>query len=143
MFAESGQTEVRATEFRQVVWPSGEPVVRASKLVEAETVDRGNDNPLHLRAGLLLAIMEPAGSVREYDPSAADGREVFGAVLEVDLLMTGSDGLAAARFAPIVRRGPVDPKFLLIDGDPLIGHAQAAAVRMEMKSAGFTFRDEA
>lgn len=135
IFGIPGQSNAHFASLTDLLWGGDESrveVLRSSAAaIDATARDAGNTPTTTLRAGLLLT-KGSNGKLTEYDPAedsqsgsvSGDGDlgGVYG-VLPVDVPMLDENGVAVDRYVPIIVSAPVKSDRLLIQGDPLIGHA--------------------
>lgn len=105
------------------------------------STDAGNTPTSTLRAGLILGRVTSTQKFTQWDSAASDGSQNIWGVLVQDISMLDSAGVAEDKYAPILRRAPLIGGALFIKGVALVGHADEALARAQLRANGCIFDD--
>ena len=135
-----GQGQTVRSQDREIMWgnPQERQVLLGGGVIDSTARDGASTR---LRRGLLLGRVTATKKLREWDSGASDGSETLYGVLNVELELLEL-GQATERYAPVVVQAPLKTEHLLIQGTPLLDHADSAAAITALQAKGCALDSE-
>ncbi|XZE18808.1 hypothetical protein SH449x_004113 [Pirellulaceae bacterium SH449] len=141
-FAAPGIGASASSQSNQFIWGgTRSELIDMDFYVSSDAADAGSNMPKVLRPGLLMGRVIATGELKEFDVAAVDGTQsLIGPMKEETPLIDGI-GRSVKAFAPVVIKAPLKTKNLFYKGVSVIGHADEAAIRRQLRGR-FLLDDE-
>lgn len=145
-FGTPGMGSLELSTPRELLWGGDNRSIQAlwiNSVISGVTRDAGNTPDTVLRGGLVLGKITASGKMKQWIPTATDGSENIGGILDVsNLKATDYNASDSDRWLRVLVRGPVVASQLLLQGAALVGHATEYMARRQMVQSGFIFDDD-
>lgn len=134
-----------STSDTEIYWGGDESritVLRMDATIVSTAVDATNSPTTVLRKGLILGKVTATGKLKEWNPDGSDGSENIYGILDIEIQMLDTSGVAVDQWCRVAVCGPIKASAIRAEGALLSASADGYLARRKLVELGFRFDDD-